>query len=61
MKVQIIRDMEGVGGIVKWEQMMGGDPMDEEGARSSATRAGLGRPRTLRAAAALEPGASTPL
>src|SRR5262245_25887723 len=31
MKVHIISDMEGVAGIVKWEQTTGGDPMYEEG------------------------------
>ena len=31
MRVQIISDMEGVAGIVKWEQVRGGDPMYEEG------------------------------
>ena len=33
MKVHIISDMEGVAGIVKWEQVTGGDPMYEEGRR----------------------------
>ena len=33
MKVHIISDMEGVAGIVKWEQTTGGDPMYEEGRR----------------------------
>ena len=33
MKVHIISDMEGVSGIVKWEQVTGGDPMYEEGRR----------------------------
>ncbi|MDQ3894739.1 MAG: M55 family metallopeptidase [Actinomycetota bacterium] len=33
MRVHIISDMEGVAGIVKWEQTTGGDPMYEEGRR----------------------------
>ncbi|MGH2731856.1 MAG: M55 family metallopeptidase [Actinomycetota bacterium] len=33
MRVIIISDMEGVAGIVKWEQVIGGDPMFEEGRR----------------------------
>jgi D-amino peptidase len=33
MKVHIISDMEGVAGIVKWQQTTGGDPMNEEGRR----------------------------
>jgi len=33
MKVHVISDMEGVAGIVKWEQVSGGDPMFEEGRR----------------------------
>src|SRR6266540_3348836 len=33
MKVHIISDMEGVAGIVKWQQTSGGDPMYEEGQR----------------------------
>ena len=33
MKVHVISDMEGVAGIVKWEQVTGGDPMYEEGRR----------------------------
>ncbi len=33
MKVHIISDMEGVSGIVKWEQVTGGHPMYEEGRR----------------------------
>src|SRR6266496_1628465 len=33
MKVHVISDMEGVAGIVKWEQTRGGDPMYEEGRR----------------------------
>src|SRR5437867_8312846 len=33
MKVHIISDMEGVAGIVKWEQVSGGDTMFEEGRR----------------------------
>src|SRR5215210_5523965 len=33
MRVHIISDMEGVSGIVKWEQTTGGDPMYEEGRR----------------------------
>ena len=33
MKVFVISDMEGVSGIVKWEQTTGGDPMYEEGRR----------------------------
>jgi D-amino peptidase len=31
LRVHIISDMEGVAGIVKWEQVTGGDPMYEEG------------------------------
>jgi D-amino peptidase len=33
MRVIIISDMEGVAGIVRWEQVSGGDPMFEEGRR----------------------------
>jgi D-amino peptidase len=33
MRVHVISDMEGVSGIVKWEQTTGGDPMYEEGRR----------------------------
>jgi D-amino peptidase len=33
MRVHIISDMEGVAGIVKWEQVTGGDEMYEEGRR----------------------------
>jgi len=33
MRVHIISDMEGVSGIVKWQQTSGGDPMYEEGRR----------------------------
>lgn len=33
MRVQIIGDMEGISGIVVWEQVRGGDPMHEEGRR----------------------------
>ena len=33
MKVFVVSDMEGVSGIVKWEQTSGGDPMYEEGRR----------------------------
>jgi D-amino peptidase len=33
VKVHIISDMEGVAGIVKWQQVTGGDPMYEEGRR----------------------------
>src|ERR671928_1126125 len=33
MRVHVISDMEGVAGIVKWEQTTGGDPMYEEGRR----------------------------
>ena len=33
VKVIVISDMEGVAGIVKWEQTSGGDPMYEEGRR----------------------------
>jgi D-amino peptidase len=33
VKVFVISDMEGVSGIVKWEQTTGGDPMYEEGRR----------------------------
>ena len=32
MKVYIVSDMEGVAGIVEWQQVTGGDPMYEEGA-----------------------------
>jgi D-amino peptidase len=31
MKVHVISDMEGVAGIVKWEQVTGGEPLYEEG------------------------------
>ena len=33
MRVQIMTDMEGVSGIVVWEQVNGGEPMYEEGRR----------------------------
>ena len=33
MRVHIISDMEGVSGIVRWQQTIGGDPMYEEGRR----------------------------
>ena len=33
MRVLIMSDMEGVSGIVKWQQTTGGDPMYEEGRR----------------------------
>jgi D-amino peptidase len=33
MRVHIISDMEGVSGIVKWQQTTGGDPMYDEGRR----------------------------
>ena len=33
MRIHVISDMEGVSGIVKWEQTSGGDPMYEEGRR----------------------------
>jgi D-amino peptidase len=33
MRVHIISDMEGVAGIVRWEQVSGGKPMFEEGRR----------------------------
>jgi len=33
VRVHVISDMEGVAGIVKWEQVIGGDPMYEEGRR----------------------------
>src|SRR5205823_9445559 len=33
MRVHVISDMEGVSGIVKWQQTTGGDPMFEEGRR----------------------------
>jgi D-amino peptidase len=33
VKVFVVSDMEGVSGIVKWEQTTGGDPMYEEGRR----------------------------
>src|SRR5947209_835544 len=33
MKVHVISDMEGVAGIVKWQQTNGGEPMYEEGRR----------------------------
>jgi D-amino peptidase len=33
VKVHVISDMEGVAGIVKWQQTTGGDPMYEEGRR----------------------------
>ena len=33
MRILIMTDMEGVGGIVVWDQVMGGKPMYEEGRR----------------------------
>ena len=33
MRVHVISDMEGVAGIVKWEQTTGGEPLYEEGRR----------------------------
>src|SRR5438445_9287377 len=33
VKVHVISDMEGVAGIVRWEQVSGGDPMYQEGRR----------------------------
>ena len=33
MRVFVVSDMEGVAGIVKWQQVNGGDPMYEEGRR----------------------------
>jgi D-amino peptidase len=33
VRVQIISDMEGVSGVVRWEQVTGGDPMYEEARR----------------------------
>src|SRR5436190_1058505 len=33
MRVHIISDMEGVSGIVRWQQTIGGDPMYDEGRR----------------------------
>jgi D-amino peptidase len=33
VRVHVISDMEGVSGIVKWEQVSGGEPMYEEGRR----------------------------
>src|SRR5918912_1405589 len=33
MRVHVISDMEGVAGIVRWEQVTGGHPMYEEGRR----------------------------
>ena len=33
MRVHVISDMEGVAGIVKWEQVSGGEPLYEEGRR----------------------------
>jgi D-amino peptidase len=33
VRVFVVSDMEGVSGIVKWEQVSGGDPMYEEGRR----------------------------
>jgi D-amino peptidase len=33
MRVHVISDMEGIAGIVKWQQTKGGDPMYEEGRR----------------------------
>jgi D-amino peptidase len=33
VRVHVISDMEGVAGIVKWQQTKGGDPMYEEGRR----------------------------
>ncbi len=36
MRVITISDMEGVAGIVKWEQVSVGDPMLEEGERAQS-------------------------
>jgi D-amino peptidase len=33
VRVHVISDMEGVAGITKWEQVMGGEPLYEEGRR----------------------------
>ena len=33
MRVHVISDMEGVAGIVKWDQVNGGRPQYEEGRR----------------------------
>ncbi|HEX6699940.1 MAG TPA: M55 family metallopeptidase [Gaiellaceae bacterium] len=33
MRVFVVSDMEGVSGIVRWQQTLGGDPMYEEGRR----------------------------
>jgi D-amino peptidase len=33
MRVHVISDMEGVGGIAKWEQVFGGEPLHDEGRR----------------------------
>ena len=33
MRVHVISDMEGVAGIVKWEQVSGGEALYEEGRR----------------------------
>jgi D-aminopeptidase len=33
VRVHVISDMEGVSGVVKWEQVSGGEPMFEEGRR----------------------------
>jgi D-aminopeptidase len=35
MRVLIMADMEGVSGIIKWDQVNGGAPMFEEGRRST--------------------------
>ena len=45
MKVFIVSDMEGVAGIVKWQQVTGGHAMYEEGRRLYTARS------TLRSAA----------
>ena len=33
MRIHVISDMEGVAGIVKWEQTTGGEPLYDEGRR----------------------------
>ena len=33
MRIFVISDMEGVAGITRWEQVMGGEPLYEEGRR----------------------------
>jgi D-amino peptidase len=38
MRIIVMSDMEGVAGIVKWEQVDGGEPLYEEGRSSTRKR-----------------------